>query len=186
MEIRKSELRRSLLKTRQSLSDREWRDLNNRLCVQLASHPNFVSAKTVLGYFSFRREPDLTPLVSDDRTWGFPRCVEKSLAWHRWQPGELLVEGAFGIREPHPETVSIDPETVDLMLVPAVACDRRGYRLGYGGGFYDRLLSHPAWQRVPTLGIVFGFACLPELPIDGWDRRLAGVCTESQVWQVAG
>jgi len=67
---------------------------------------------------------------------------------------------------------------VDLLLVPAVACDRRGYRLGYGGGFYDRLLSQPEWQQKPAIGIIFDFARLPTLPFDPWDQPLTSICTE--------
>lgn len=68
---------------------------------------------------------------------------------------------------------------VDLILVPAVACDRHGYRLGYGGGFYDRMLSLNEWTTPPTVGIVFDFAYLPQLPIDRWDKPLQAVCTET-------
>ncbi|MGC9503589.1 5-formyltetrahydrofolate cyclo-ligase [Baaleninema sp.] len=175
----KSRLRRQLLKTRQSLSEAEWRDRSHRLCRQLHSSSTFTAAKTVLGYFSFRGEPDLSPAINHDRRWGFPRCVGKSLTWHYWNLGDPLVDGAFGIREPHAEASIVAPESVDLMLVPAVACDANGYRLGYGGGFYDRLLSLPAWQQVPAIAVVFDFAYLPNLPVDGWDQRLDGICTES-------
>ncbi|OAB62111.1 5-formyltetrahydrofolate cyclo-ligase [Leptolyngbya valderiana BDU 20041] len=176
----KSRLRRSVLKTRQSLSEAERRDRSDRICRQLLSSSTFASAKTVLGYFSFRGEPDLSPAIDDNRCWGFPRCVGKSLTWHYWNLGDPLVDGAFGIREPHPQAEAIAPASVDLMLVPAVACDANGYRLGYGGGFYDRLLSLPQWQQVRAIAIVFDFAYLPQLPVDGWDKQLDGVCTESQ------
>jgi len=55
----------------------------------------------------------------------------------------------------------------------------RRYRLGYGGGYYDRLLSSEEWASKPTIGIVFEFACLPELPIEPWDKPLQDVCTET-------
>lgn len=177
----KRRLRRSLLKARQSLSAEDWRDRSDRLSRQIARCRAFVEAKTVLGYFHFRNEPDIEGLVTGDRVWGFPRCVEKALVWHRWALGEPLQTGAFGIREPHPTATLVRPETVDLILVPAVACDTRGYRLGYGGGFYDRLLSSPDWQHIPTLGIVFDFGYVPQLPIELWDRPLDGVCTESRL-----
>ena len=175
----KAELRRSLLKKRQSMSVEEWREKSDRICSHLEASSLFAGAKTVLAYFSFRQEPDLSPLFTDcRRRWGFPRCVGKSLSWHLWKPQEPLLKGDYGIFEPHADAPSIEAGEVDLILVPAVACDRRGYRLGYGGGYYDRLLSSPEWADKPSIGIVFEEAYLPHLLIDTWDKPLSGVCTE--------
>lgn len=144
----------------------------------------FAQSHTILAYFSIRQEPDLSPLFALPHRWGFPRCVGKTLSWHLWSPADPLPlqTGQYGIREPHPEAVPLSSQEVDLILVPAVACDYRGYRLGYGGGFYDRLLSSPQWSSKPTIGITFEFARLPELPIDPWDQPLWGVCTEAGVF----
>jgi 5-formyltetrahydrofolate cyclo-ligase len=81
--------------------------------------------------------------------------------------------------EPLPNSPTLQPVEVDLILVPAVACDYQGYRLGYGGGYYDRLLSSPEWASKPTIGVLFDFAYLPQLPTDTWDIQLHGVCTET-------
>lgn len=86
--------------------------------------------------------------------------------------------------EPSLVAPQLDPTDVDLILVPAVACDRRGYRLGYGGGFYDRMFSSAQWNSKPTIGIVFEFAYVPQLPIDAWDKRLEAICTETGFNQV--
>lgn len=179
--MQKAELRRSLLKARQSLPEAVWQQKSLRLCQHLQSWSLFANARTILAYFSFRQEPDLSSLFLDPRRWGFPRCVDKALHWHLWSPGHPLPlqTGGYGILEPHPDAPTLSREDVDLILVPAIACDVRGYRLGYGGGFYDRLLSSPAWAAKPTLGIVFEFARLPQVPVDPWDRPLQGVCTEA-------
>ena len=176
----KAELRRTLLKLRQSMPVEDWREKSDRITSHLQSTPLFTQARTVLAYFSVRQEPDLSLLFTDSKhSWGFPRVQDKSLSWHSWQPGEPLQTGAYGIFEPHPEASVLEPTEVDLILVPAVACDVRGYRLGYGGGFYDRMLSSAEWASKPTIGIVFEFAYLPRLPIDDWDKVLQGVCTET-------
>jgi 5-formyltetrahydrofolate cyclo-ligase len=175
----KAQLRRSLLKTRQSMPVEEWREKSDRICFHLQSSPLFTQSQTILAYFSFRQEPDLSPLFKNTKhCWGFARCVDKSLSWHSWKPGEPLQTGAYGIFEPLSDSPGLQPHEVDLILVPTVACDVRGYRLGYGGGFYDRMLSSPAWQAKLTIGIVFEFADLPQLPVDDWDKQLHGVCTE--------
>lgn len=181
--VQKAELRRSLLKARQSMHQEIWRQKSNRLCVHLQQSPWFTEARTILAYCSFRQEPDLSPLFECHpgihHRWGLPRCEGKSLVWHLWTPQQFpLQAGTYGILEPHPDSPTLKAAEVDLILIPAVACDVRGYRLGYGGGFYDRLLSSPTWARIPTIGVVFEFARLPRLPIDPWDRRLQAICTE--------
>ncbi|MEA5576947.1 5-formyltetrahydrofolate cyclo-ligase [Anabaena sp. UHCC 0451] len=179
-QLNKTELRRKLLKTRQSMTVQEWKQKSDRISEQLQNSLLFTQATTILAYFSFRQEPDLSPVFTDSqRRWGFPRCVGKSLSWHLWQPDDILHIGDYGITEPHPEAPIIDPTEVDLILVPCVACDRQGYRLGYGGGYYDRLLSSPAWSKIPTMGVVFDFAYFAQLPCDNWDKPLQGVVTET-------
>jgi 5-formyltetrahydrofolate cyclo-ligase len=181
-DLTKTELRRSCLQQRLAISPEDWQQKSKQLCQHLQTVPIFQAAQTVLVYFSFKQEPDLGALYSPPttpKTWGFPRCVERSLTWHVWSSADFpLQQSAYGITEPHPEAPTLGPDQVDLILVPCVACDRQGYRLGYGGGFYDRLLGSPAWQGKPTIGIVFEFALLPELTIDPWDQPLTHICTE--------
>ncbi|MBD2576337.1 5-formyltetrahydrofolate cyclo-ligase [Oscillatoria sp. FACHB-1406] len=182
----KAELRRQLLKQRRSLSARVWQTRSKQLCDRLQEFPIFARSTTILAYWSCHQEPDLSPLLSrSDKVWGLPRCVDKSLCWHHWKPGEALERGSYGIFEPHADSPRLQAESIDLILVPAVACDRAGYRLGYGGGFYDRLLSLPQWSSIPTLGIVFEFALLESLPVEPWDIALNGVCTEEQILKIA-
>ncbi len=175
----KTELRKSLLQTRKSLSPEAWREKSDRICNHLQNSPPFTQAKTILAYFSCHQEPDLSPLFTTPKKWGFPRCVGKELSWHIWQPGDPLHTGAYSILEPLPDTPKIDPSEVDLILVPAVGCDLRGYRLGYGGGYYDRMLSKAEWESKVAIGIIFEFALIAQLPVDSWDQPLHGICTES-------
>ena len=174
----KQTLRRQLLGQRQALLA-QWQAQSDLLCDRLSNHPEFMGAQTVLAYQSCRREPSLNALFTHhNKQWGLPRCVDRDLRWHRWQPQEALVTGSYGILEPHPASPRLSPTEIDLILVPAVAIDRRGYRLGYGGGFYDRLRADPLWRRIPTIGIVFDFAYVEQLPIDAWDLPVDSVCTE--------
>jgi 5-formyltetrahydrofolate cyclo-ligase len=184
----KSALRRKILQQRQSLSPAEWQLKSNLICDRLKSISLFQEAQTILGYFSFRQEPDLSPLFKLDKNWAFPRCVGKSLVWHSWQPGTELNIGKYGIQEPFETATMIEPATADLILVPTVASDAQGYRLGYGGGFYDRLLScvceaYPKGNRnlsVLTIGVVFDFAYGVQLARDPWDMKLNFICTETK------
>lgn len=181
-QVSKVELRRALLQRRLSLSVSEWRQKSDRIVSHLQASLLFTKSQTILAYFSFRQEPDLSPLFLDSkRRWGLPRCTNNALSWHVWTPTELHLwqTGAYGIMEPQPIVPTLEPDEVDLILVPAIACDYQGYRLGYGGGYYDRLLSSAPWASKPTVGIVFEFAYLQHLPIDSWDKPLQGVCTET-------
>ncbi|MFM2313182.1 MAG: hypothetical protein RLZZ04_2458 [Cyanobacteriota bacterium] len=183
-QLDKSALRREILQQRESLSPAEWQLKSNLICDRLKSIPLFQEAQTILAYFSFRQEPDLSPLFKLDKnsnkTWAFPRCVGKSLVWHSWQPETELNTGKYGIQEPLETATMIEPATADLILVPTVACDAQGYRLGYGGGFYDRLLSSERNLSVPTIGIVYDFASGVQLAKDPWDRKLNFICTETK------
>jgi 5-formyltetrahydrofolate cyclo-ligase len=175
----KQPLRRKLLAQRQALSVDSWRVSSERICDRLANCDRVINAQTILAYQSNRQEPNLDRLFTHTtKQWGLPRCVGKDLHWHHWQPSEPLVSGNYGILEPDPALPPLSVENVDLLLVPAVAIDDRGYRLGYGGGYYDRLRTDPCWRKIPTIGIVFDFAYVEIVPIDSWDVPLDAVCTE--------
>ncbi len=178
-------LRRQLIQQRQALTPELWRSISDQLCDQLTNCPQFSSAQTILVYHSHRQEPSLNKLLTQpDKQWGLPRTVGNELVWHRWQPSEPLVIGKYNIQEPDPAASLLTPDLVDLILVPAVAIDRCGYRLGYGGGYYDRLRADPLWRKIPTIGIVFDFAYVDELPIESWDLSIDAVCTELGVWNL--
>lgn len=180
----KQQLRKRLQQQRQALSPTAWRDRSAQICAHLAQLPQFQQAQTVLGYWSFRQEPDLSTLYRQSKRWGLPRCVGKMLVWHEWPAQHPLVTGAYGLQEPAAHWPILTAQTVDLLLVPAVGCDRAGYRLGYGGGYYDRLLSDRAWSQVSAIGITFEFACVDELPREPWDQPLDGICTEAGFFAV--
>ncbi len=175
----KNRLRRQLLQQRQALSSALWREQSEQICCHLENSAQFQQARRVLSYCSHRQEPDLSYLLArTDKRWGLPRCLGKDLIWHRWEPPQALITGAYGILEPSADLSLLEPTDVDLMLVPSLGVDRSGYRLGYGGGYYDRLRANPLWRDVPTIGIVFDFGYVDVLPIDPWDLPLDGICTE--------
>jgi 5-formyltetrahydrofolate cyclo-ligase len=91
-----------------------------------------------------------------------------------------LETGHYGIREPRADLLRIVPSgEIDVVLVPAVAFDRRGYRVGYGGGYYDRFL--PKAPQAATIGAVFACQIVPEVPIDRYDMQVEQIATEEGI-----
>ncbi len=137
--------------------------------------------KALSGYMPMRSEIDpLSAMAAHQGPVGVPVILEKAapLRFREWSPGCRLVEGAFRAMIPE-EGAWIEPE---VMIVPMLAYDARGYRLGYGGGFYDRTLELLR-ARGPVLAVGFAFAAqeMPEVPVDGFDQRLDAVVTEKGV-----
>jgi 5-formyltetrahydrofolate cyclo-ligase len=179
----KAQLRISLLSQRRALSPADRAERSDRICQHLSQLPLLRSAPQILTYRSIRQEPDLTGftrLVTP--TWGLPRTIGSDLTWHHWQanqPDQTLTIGPFGIEEPAAHWPQLEPSPGTVILVPAIAIDRQGYRLGYGGGYYDRLFAHPAWASLTKIGITFDLGYLGPLPIDPWDIPLNAICSET-------
>ncbi len=182
----KAELRRQFLAARLALEPEVWQRNSANLCAQLQAWPVFGKARTILAYVSFRNEPDLSSLwqVATGQVWAFPRCVGQELSWHQRPAGGAFRPGRYGILEPDPSWPRQEPGQADLLLIPALACDRRGYRLGYGGGFYDRLLARLGRTELVTAGIVFQEAWVDTLPTDPWDQTLKVIGTDVAVLTV--
>ncbi|MEM8831756.1 MAG: 5-formyltetrahydrofolate cyclo-ligase [Cyanobacteria bacterium P01_G01_bin.19] len=180
--MQKSSLRKEILQQRQALSETEWRTKSNLICDRLKTLPLFTQSQTIFAYFSFRQEVELEFLFKLKKKWAFPRCVGKNLVWHLWQPGEPLVDDKYGIKTPLKTAPIVSISSADLILVPVVACDRRKYRLGYGGGFYDRLMASSCNLNINHIGIAFSFSCVDQIPTDSWDIKLDFVCTETELF----
>jgi len=177
----KTELRRQLLAQRRSFSIPAWQNQSQQICNHLAQSELIKNAKVILGFISFRQEPNLLALYQQfpQKIWGFPRCVNENLEWYAIQHFEASTQvGKFGILEPIITLPKIDLSRVDVILVPAIACDYQGYRLGYGGGFYDRFLSN---QIGFTISVVFADFHLKSIPIQVWDVPTKAVCCENGI-----
>jgi len=175
----KKQLRKALLSQRRLIPYGIWQQQSIDICDRLSNWQTFQQAQNILAFTSFRQEPDLSSLWQrfSEKNWGFPRCIEKDLIWHQVAIANFASNmqlGAFGILEPSDNLPYMDLKNIDLILIPAVACDRRGYRLGYGGGFYDRWLPQSTGIKV---GVVFNQFYLNEIPQDIWDIPLDIIAT---------
>ncbi len=137
------------------------------------------AGKVLAGYLAMRDEIDPMPaLLAHHGPVGLPVMEGKGmpLRFRAWHPGAELADGGFGTRIPA-AGAWLDP---DILIVPMVAFDCRGYRLGYGGGFYDRTLAELR-ARKPILAIGFAFDAqeLAQVPTEPTDQRLDLLVTES-------
>ncbi len=151
------------------------------LCAQLPrieGQPGVVSA-----YWPFRSEIDPRPLMARFARAGWrlalpvtPTKVDRPLSFHLWTPGAETSAHPFGMTEPHPDAEAARP---DVMLVPLLAFDRRGHRLGYGAGHYDRTLrALRATGPVRTVGLAFAGQEADPLPTHAGDEALDAILTE--------
>lgn len=176
----KGALRRRILELREGLSADQVALASQRICARLASWPQLRSAQTVMAYLPFRKEPDLTPLFSElpHIRWVLPRVDGRNLVVHPYDP-RRLVRHRFGMLEPMPNLPTVDPEAIDIVLVPGVAFDRYGGRIGYGGGYYDRFLRTTPALRV---GVTYDICCVTDaLPCTETDERMHWVVTPTQM-----
>jgi 5-formyltetrahydrofolate cyclo-ligase len=109
----------------------------------------------------------------------FPRVEGGEIVAVAYEPGDPVREGPFGAMEPSAGTL-VDPLDVDVVIAPGVAFDRRGGRVGYGGGFYDRFLARTR-PGVPAIAIAFGLQVVSEVPEGRADRRVVAIVTEDEV-----
>lgn len=164
----KNSLRQRVLRAREGIPEAIHRAYSIDLIVHISSLPAWKKAKTVLMYLGIKSEFDPTPLVeaalSMDKTVVLPRIqrAENRLEIRQVRSlNEDLVSGVWGLKEPNPlRCPEIEPARLDCILVPGVAFDLQGNRMGYGAGFYDRLLSDPELVA-PRIA-----ACFPEQLVD--------------------
>jgi 5-formyltetrahydrofolate cyclo-ligase len=155
------------------------------VCDHLSDWPTFQRAHTVLTFLAFQNEIDLNQLFArwHDKRWLVTRIVEGTgeepyLVLHFYDPTRL-VRHRFGMLEPAPDLPKVDPDCVDLILVPGVAFDRQGGRLGFGGGFYDRLL--PLASQATRVGVTYDELVRDLIPMQPWDCRVGWLVTPSGI-----
>jgi 5-formyltetrahydrofolate cyclo-ligase len=167
---------------RRALTDAERRSASLRIADRLLGLPELDGARTVLLYAALREEVDLASLIAPLHERGvrtlFPRVRGTSLDLVAAADLRTLQLGHRGVREPTGR--SVDPEVVDVALVPGLAFDPRGGRLGAGGGHYDRLLRRfPA--RTVRVGVAFDCQLVPRIPRELYDEPVHLVVTERSV-----
>ncbi len=137
----------------------------------------------VAAYWPFRSELDTRPLLAALDGAGVTLCLpvipgtSRPLVFRRWRPGDALREGAYKIPVPDPQAGEVIPAA---LFVPLLAFDARGYRLGYGGGYYDRTLAALRGSRgAIAVGVGFAGQEVPSIPHNAYDQPMDHILCET-------
>ena len=151
----KKSLRKQVLQELKALSKEEKQNINEWLTDQLLQHPFYKEAKTIATYLSFPHEFQTAKLIEQAQKDGKTILIPKTYSQGKmdfvlYEP-EKLEKNSFGLLEPQGEATILEPSQIDLIHVPGLAFNSSGYRIGYGGGYYDRYLEHFLGHTISTL-----------------------------------
>ncbi|NLM53327.1 MAG: 5-formyltetrahydrofolate cyclo-ligase [Firmicutes bacterium] len=174
----KDELRRLLKQERRAVPSERRQAYDAAIWDNLAASPVYQDAQNCMTYLSFGWEINTWPFV--ERMWRDGKKVyvpvakpDRVLAAVEFRPDTKLIQTSFGIKEPV-SSRELDPADLDLIIVPGLAFSPQGYRVGYGGGYYDRFLARTDGVSV---GVCYSQFVRP-LPVDPWDVPVMYLCTE--------
>ncbi|MBL0405175.1 5-formyltetrahydrofolate cyclo-ligase [Microvirga aerilata] len=180
---RKEQLRGEGFARRDALDKSFRKQAARRIAAQALDLPDLQNINPVGAYWPIRSEVDPRPLLEALLARGqdvaLSQILHPHLSWRLWQPGDVLVKGGFGVREPGPDAPEVFPKA---LLVPLVAFDRRGGRIGYGKGHFDRAIAAlEAQHPVLTIGLAYAVQEIEEVPIESHDRMLDVIITEAEL-----
>jgi 5-formyltetrahydrofolate cyclo-ligase len=181
--LKKKALRDCISQRIAALPDDYVAESDEGILQMIKSLKEFVSARNIMIYHSVKREPATLGIaaaaLASGKTVAFPYCYRGGIMQARVVSSlDELQPAMLGIPAPPDTAPAIPPEELDLIFVPALTFDEAGYRLGYGGGYYDRYLNGiPAF----TTGLGRDKLLMDELPRDRHDIAVKCIITESQV-----
>jgi 5-formyltetrahydrofolate cyclo-ligase len=179
----KRALRRAVLAERDALPADERSPGSEAIAERFLELPEVADARTVMAFWSFGSEVDTAPLIAGLRSRGttvaLPRVEGTEVVPVVAAPGAAMTETSFGAMEPVGGRV-LDVAELDLVVVPGVAFDRTCDRVGYGGGYYDRLLGMRR-EGAAAIAVAFALQIVERVPTGAIDRRIDGVVTELEV-----
>lgn len=166
----KQALRRIIREQKRAMSPEEITRQSRELAARLCAHPAYRHSAAIYGYLSYNQEVQTLPILrkalQDGKRVAVPKVLGDTMAFLWLDDLNAVAKGYCGIPEPIANGPIADcPQA--LVLMPGLAFDREGHRLGYGGGFYDRFLEQE--PNHPTLALCFDFQLLPEVVTDSHD-----------------
>jgi 5-formyltetrahydrofolate cyclo-ligase len=181
----KNKLRKQVKETLSTLSRLQYEDYSEKIASSLFSDADWVNAKIIGIYISRQPEVDTYQIIrkawEQEKQVVVPKCnpMDKSLSFRTLKEFSQLESVYFGLLEPIVSlTDEMDDQLIDLIIVPGLGYTRNGYRLGFGGGYYDRFLSHYSGK---TLSLAFNQQIIPQIPIEDHDIPVLKIITNHEV-----
>jgi len=186
----KIELRRFYRQQRNDIPEQTRQEAAKAATHHLITHPLFKESERIACYLAYQKELETALLIQ--AIWKQQKkcylpvlCEGKSLFFVHYNENDVLKPNCLSILEPENTACKCCPETLDLVIVPLVAFDKEGHRLGAGGGYYDRAFAFLHNKNLQKKPILLGYAYSNQeatvLPADPWDVHLDGVVTEQGV-----
>ncbi len=188
LSIRKQAIREAAHANRKAQPDKD--EVSARIVQTFMNLPEYAAAKTVMFYIDVRDEARtrhaLPQAITSDKRIIIPFCVDGELELFWLESMDELSTGMYKILEPRAELRDVaakrlQPEDLDLIMVPGVAFDKQGGRTGHGKGYYDKLLQH-ARPDCPLVALAFECQIFPEIPMQEHDIYMDKVVTENAVY----
>ena len=179
----KEQLRKELKKKRGQVSKKQREVWNQAIRAHLFGLSAYTDARKVMVYLSFGWEIDTWAIVENLQKQGKEVYVPvvqrqpKQLIARGYTSREDLIPAVFGILEPGPQASTVHPLELDLVIVPGLAFSAQGFRIGYGGGYYDRFLTT---TNANSVGLVY-HSFIRDVPADSWDQAVDFLVTEEGV-----
>lgn len=181
--LSKNEIRLIMKSSLNSLSQEEYQDLNLNLYLKFIKLEILKKVKNIMIYYSVRKEVETVSIIEFLLKLGkivaLPVCTpEQDLDVAVINDLDQLRPAPYGLMEPGPGAVLLDSIELELVIVPGVAFDEKGFRLGHGAGYYDRFLS-----KIPNcfkMGMAYDFQLVPEVPIEKHDIPMDAILTPSR------
>ena len=187
----RQQIRKSIRATRRGLTPEAQDKAAQQIIAHTLNHPKIAQAKTIALFLSFDGEINTRPLIQ--ALWDHGKQVylpvihpfnSHHLLFLHYTPNTILVKNKFNIEEPQLNVLDVLPiEQLDIMMIPLVAFDSQGQRLGMGGGFYDRTLAN--WQQTGfyPIGLAHDCQLVEDLPVAHWDIPLPEIITPKKIWR---
>ncbi|NNF15798.1 MAG: 5-formyltetrahydrofolate cyclo-ligase [Gammaproteobacteria bacterium] len=185
----KAQLRTQMRRRRNALTIAEQTGLGHRWCARFTGLPLFENATAFAAYWPCRGEVDIRPLLNLGRNLGksifLPTVSATGMWFGQWEGTPPPKNRSCGLRQPTKNSPRLpNLRTLDFVIVPLLAFDRCGLRLGQGGGYYDRrfqLRRFQNWHKPPLIGAAYDFQEVATVPMDPWDVSLDRIVTNDEI-----